>query len=65
MRTILEWTQDIGSNAGNWIDAAQDRDFWRVLVHAALNLRVPYTMEFVNIILSNILTVIIKNVILR
>ena len=33
--------EEIGINAGNWVDAAQDRNYWRVLVNAALNLRVP------------------------
>ena len=33
--------EEIGINAGNWIDSAQDRDYWRALVNAALNLRVP------------------------
>ena len=33
--------EEIGINAGNWIDSAQDRDSWRALVNAALNLRVP------------------------
>ena len=33
--------EDIGINAGNWIDSAQDRDYWRALVNAALNLWVP------------------------
>ena len=33
--------QEIGINAGNWVDSAQDRDYWRALVNAALNLRVP------------------------
>ena len=30
-----------GINAGNEVDSAQDRNYWRVLVIAALNLRVP------------------------
>ena len=33
--------QEIGINAGNWVDSALDRDYWRALVNAALNLRVP------------------------
>ena len=33
--------QEIGINAGNWVDSAQDRNYWRALVDAALNLRVP------------------------
>ena len=31
----------ISINAGNWVDSAQDRNDWRTLVNAALNLRVP------------------------
>ena len=34
--------EEIGINAGNWVDAAQDKNYWRALVNAALNLRVPY-----------------------
>ena len=33
--------EEIGINAGNWVDSAQDKDYWRALVNAALNLRVP------------------------
>ena len=33
--------EEIGINAGNWVDSAQDRDHWRALVHASLNLWVP------------------------
>jgi len=33
--------EGIGINAGNWVDSAQDRNYWRALVNAALNLLVP------------------------
>ena len=32
--------EEIGINARKWIDSAQDRNYWRALVNAALNLRV-------------------------
>ena len=33
--------EEIGISAGNWVDSAQDRNYWRALVIAALNLRFP------------------------
>ena len=33
--------EEIGMIAGNWVDSAQDRNYWRSLVNAALKLRVP------------------------
>ena len=33
--------EEIYMNVGNWVDSAQDRDCWRVLVNVALKLRVP------------------------
>ena len=32
--------EEIGINAGNWVDFAQDRDYWRALANLTLNLRV-------------------------
>ena len=35
--------EEIGISAGNWVDSAQDRNYWRALVNAALNLRVQWS----------------------
>ena len=40
-RRRWEDLEEMGVNAGNWVDSAQDRDYWKALVNAALNLRVP------------------------
>ena len=37
--------EEIGINAGNWVYSAQDRNYWKALVNAALKLRVPLAME--------------------
>jgi hypothetical protein len=34
-------TQEVECGAMDWIDLAQDRDRWQVLVNAIMNLRVP------------------------
>ena len=33
--------KEIGINTSNWVDSAQDRDYWGVLVIPPLNLQVP------------------------
>ena len=33
--------QEMGCDGVDWIELAQDRDRWRALVTAAMNLRVP------------------------
>ena len=36
--------KEIGIDERNWVDSAQDRDYWSGLVNAALNLWVPYAI---------------------
>ena len=37
--------QEVGGGGGDWMDLAQDRDIWRVLVNTVMNLRVPTMRE--------------------
>ena len=37
--------EEIDIIAGNWVDSAQDRDYWRALVNAAFNLLVKILKE--------------------
>ena len=42
--------EEIGINAGNWVDLDQDRNYWTALVNAALNISIwfkPVSKEII------------------
>ena len=49
-RIILRWIfkKEVGWGVMDWIDLAQDRDRWRELVNAEMNLLVPQNEENVS-----------------
>ena len=40
-KDIRMYLKEIGINRRNRVDSANDRDYWRVFVNAALNIRFP------------------------
>jgi hypothetical protein len=48
MDNIIMGSGEIGWSGMGWTDQARDRDQWWALVNTAINLMVPYIVEFSN-----------------
>ena len=44
--------KEICFNMRNWVESAQDSEYWRALVNAALNLHIPLAIELVSWLVS-------------
>jgi hypothetical protein len=42
---IIIYLREIGWGGMDWIDLAQDRNQWRVLMNTVMNVRVPYNVR--------------------
>ena len=46
--------KEMAINTTNWVDSAQDRDYWRDLVNAVVNLLISLRMWLVSYVLFNL-----------
>ena len=47
---IIMNLEEVGVNNRNLVDSTQDRDYWRPIVNAALNFRIPQVIELASVL---------------